>query len=430
MPNDALNALTATEIARRIADGATSSEQVVRACIARIEAREQTVRAWAFLDPDPALEQARARDREPARGPLHGVPVGVKDIIDTADMPTRMGSPIYEGRRTSHDASCVALLRAAGAVILGKTETCEFAGMTPGATTNPRDPARSPGGSSSGSAAGVADLMVPVAFGTQTGGSVLRPSSYCGIVGFKPTFGTFNLRGVFPAAQSLDTLGLHARTLDDVELLTAVLVGRPPAPGPAMERPPAVGLCRTHLWDAAEPETRAAIEDAAVRLAEAGATVRDVALPDGFEGLSAAREAINAHERAQVMAHEWAHDRERISDRLRSTIERGLDLPFDEYVSALELAEDCRRRFTGMFDGLDLLLAPCVDGEAPTGLEYTGNPRFQELWTLLHAPTLTLPTHAGPNGLPVGIQLVGPHRGDDHLLAAARWVWDRLGSAR
>ena len=341
------------------------------------------------------------------------MPIGVKDIIDTADLPTEMGSPIYRGHRPATDAACVALVRAAGAVILGKTVTCEFAGMTPGATTNPHDVAHTPGGSSSGSGAAVADFMVPAAFGTQTGGSVLRPAAYCGVFGFKPTFGAFNRRGVYPAAESLDTIGLIARSLDDLELMGAVLELRPPSAPRPLERPPRIGLCRTPLWDKAQPETVAAIEDAAARLGRAGARVREIVLPDEFAGLrNAARETINNYERAAAMAHEWSSHRELISERLRKRIELGRAMPHAEYLAALRLGEDCRARLPAVFDDLDVLLAPCANGEAPRGLDDTGDPGFQAIWTILHTPALTLPTHRGPNGLPVGIQLVARRHED------------------
>ena len=250
---------------------------------------------------------ARELDRGPIRGALHGVPIGIKDVIDTADQPTEMGSPIYRGHRPACDAACVALLRAAGAVILGKTVTCEFAGMTAGPTTNPHNPAHTPGGSSSGSAAAVADLMLPAALGTQTGGSVLRPAAYCGVIGYKPTFGAFNRAGLKFAAESLDTIGLMARSLDDIELVTSVLLGGQPGAPVALGAAPAIGLCRTPLWDTAQPETKHAVEDAAARLAQAGAAVREVVLPADFAGLkTAARETINNYERSKSMAAEWA----------------------------------------------------------------------------------------------------------------------------
>ncbi len=277
-----LSKLTATEIVRATTAGEITCEAVTRACLERIAAREGVIHAWASIDPELALAQARALDRGTERGPLHGVPVGVKDIIDTFDQPTEMGSPIYRGHRPAADAACVALVRAAGAVILGKTVTCEFAGMQPGITTNPHDTERTPGGSSSGSGAAVADRMVPVAFGTQTGGSVLRPAAYCGVFGFKPTFGAFNRRGVFPAAESLDTLGLIARSLDDIELVSDVLELRPSSKPAPLNRAPRIGLCRTPLWATAQPETAAAVEDAAAKLGKAGADIREIVLARGI----------------------------------------------------------------------------------------------------------------------------------------------------
>jgi amidase len=338
-----------------------------------------------------------------------------------------MGSPIYRGHRAACDAACVALLRAAGAIILGKTVTAEFAGMTPGPTANPHDLAHTPGGSSSGSAAAVADFMLPAALGTQTGGSVLRPAAYCGVVGYKPTYNAFNRAGLKFAAESLDTIGLIARSIDDIALLTAALLGASPAALASVESAPSIGLCRTPLWDTAQPETRHAVEDAAARLAKAGARMREIALPAEFAGLrTAARETINQYERSKSMAAEWASHREQISERLRRVIERGLEMPYADYLAALQLGENCRAQLDEVFGGLDVLLAPCVTGEAPAGLESTGDPSFQAIWTILHVPTMSLPTHRGPNGLPVGIQLVGRRHDDPRLFACGRWVWERL----
>src|SRR6266853_222462 len=244
-PAPHLNELSATEIVRGIAAGAFTCEAVTRACLARIADQEGVVRAWTNFDPEIALAQARALDRAATRGPLHGMPIGVKDVLDTFDMPTEMGSPIYRGNRPGADAACVALARAAGAVILGKTVTCEFAGVTAGATTNPHDETRTPGGSSSGSGAAVADCMVPVAFGSQTGGSVLRPASYCGVIGYKPTYNAFNRFGLKFAAEGLDTIGLITRSLDDIALVRAVLLGQAPTPISAMPAPPRVGFAKT-----------------------------------------------------------------------------------------------------------------------------------------------------------------------------------------
>jgi Asp-tRNA(Asn)/Glu-tRNA(Gln) amidotransferase A subunit family amidase len=427
----ALNTLTATEIVRATTAGEITCEAIVRDCLARIEAREGEVRAWAGYDPELALRAAKNLDQARERGPLHGVPIGVKDVIDTFDQPTEMGSPIYRGHRPAADAACVGLTRAAGAVMLGKTITCEFAGMQPNVTRNPHNTAHTPGGSSSGSGAAVADHMVPVAFGTQTGGSVLRPSSYCGVFGFKPTFGAFNRRGVFPAAESLDTIGVIARTLDDVELVSAVLELRKPVAPAALDRTPRIGLCRTPMWDKALPETVAAIEDTARRLAQAGAQVREITLPDQFSGLrNAARETINNYERAATMAHEFNTSRDKISERLRKRIELGRAMPHTEYIAAQRLGEECRARLAAVFDGCDVLLTPTCNGEAPRGLDETGDPGFQAIWTMLYTPALTLPTHRGPNNLPVGIQLVALPHDDRRLFACARWVWQQLGAPK
>jgi amidase len=425
----ALNELSAVEIATKIARGEITCEAVVRDCAARIAARDGTIKAWVNFDPEIALKQASALDRGPSRGPLHGVPIGVKDIIDTFDMPTEMGSPIYRGHRPRADASCVALLRRAGAVILGKTVTCEFAGMAPSATTNPHNPAHTPGGSSSGSGAAVADHMVPAALGTQTGGSVLRPASYCGVFGYKPTYNTFNKAGVWPAAESIDTIGWLARSLDDIELLTDVLRMQAPQPPRRPSAAPRIGLCRTDMWDAAQPESQAAVEQAAQRLGNAGATVREIELPGPFVGLHVlARGAINNYERAACMAFEWDAHPDQLSPQMHRYVEAGGKTPRAEYIAAWQRVEACRALLPQVFEGLDVLLVPCVAGEAPKGLTATGDPRMQAVWTALHTPAMTLPTHRGPNNLPVGIQLVAQRYDDDRLFACARWIWEKIGA--
>jgi amidase len=427
--SERLNEFSATAIAAKIAAGEATCEAVVRDCVARIAARDDVVKAWVNFDADLALAAARALDRGPRRGPLHGVPVGVKDIIDTFDMPTELGSPIYRGHRPRADAACVALLRRAGAVILGKTATCEFAGMAPAATTNPHNPAYTPGGSSSGSAAAVADDMVPAALGTQTGGSVLRPSSYCGIFGFKPTYNSFNKAGVKPAAESIDTIGLIARSIDDIELVTAVLRMQTPQPPRRLAGAPRIGLCRTQLWDAAQGETKAAVENAAAALGDAGATVREVELPETFAGLHIiARGTLNYYERAACMAFEWDHHREALSRQMRHAIENGQKTSRDDYIAAWRRVDECRALLPTVFEGLDVLLVPCVPGEAPKGLASTGDPSMQAMWTALHTPTMTLPTHRGPDDLPVGIQLVAQRYDDDRLIACARWIWRHIGA--
>ena len=421
-----LHELSATEIAEGVRSGTFGAEAVAESCLERISIRDGTVQAWEFLDPELVRLQARAIDASKHTGLMAGVPVGIKDIIDTSDMPTEMGSPIYADNRPKRDADCVALLRAAGAVIVGKTVTCEFAGLTPGRTANPHDPDHSPGGSSSGSAAAVADRMVPVALGTQTGGSVIRPSSYCGIVGYKPSFGTFSLAGVFPAAPSLDTLGLHARTIDDLGLAASVLTRRSAGPVVPPARAPEIGVVRTWLWDEAEPETRRAVEDAARRLEASGARVSETELSVEFRELAEVRGIINAVERAATLKDAWAGDRERISAGMRKTIEEGLGVSRSEYEDALRLLEACRKASDAAFGTCDAFLTPAVDGEAPSGLGDTGSPRFQALWTMLRTPAVTLPAGIGPGGLPVGVQLVARFRQDDMLLRLVRWAEETL----
>ena len=423
MPASAPNILSLISAAAAIECGAMTSEALVSACLAHIAARENVVQAWSALDADNALAQARACDAKQRLGPLRGVPIAIKDVIDTSDYPTQMGSSIYAGHRTIGDASCVALMRAAGAVVLGKTVTCEFAGSFPGATTNPLDASRTPGGSSSGSAAAVADFMVPLAFGTQTGGSILRPASFCGIVGYKPTYGFFNREGLKFAAESLDTIGLFARKVEDVAFVGDVLVGRVPKALSAWHMPPRVGLCRTYLWDEkAQPECRTLLASVAATLRQSGADVRDVALPAHFTQLTAARAIINDVERARSLAWEWAVHREQISPTLRATIARGLATDDTDYRAALGFAEVARSAFDAVIEPCDVLLTPCVNGEAPIGLHDAGDPAFQSLWTLLHVPTVTIPAGRGPNGMPVGVQLVGRRGADRTLLSVALWL--------
>ena len=422
-----LNQLTASEVARRIAAGEISSEDVVADCLAHIRIREPDVLAWQHLDEELALDQARQRDGEHPAGPLHGVPVGVKDTYDTHDMPTTWGSPIYADRRPPADAAVVALLRAAGAVILGKTVTTEFAGLDPGKTRNPHDAGRTPGGSSSGSAAAVADHMVPVAFGSQTAGSVIRPAAFCGAVGFKPSFGVISRRGMAPIADERDTVGYMARSVEDIALLTAVLTVRS---GVKLDRPRAaprrVGVCRTHLWPEVDPCAADALDDAARQLAASGATLVDVELPAQFAELAQPQMNLMGFQTARTFAHEWHTDRDRIGPKFQELIGIGLDASYEDYLAACRMAAACRADLAEMLEQVDFLLTVSAKGEAPEGLDSTGDMRFQSMWTFLHVPCITLPTAQGPNGLPVGVQLVGPYLGDDALLVDAHWAAQRL----
>ncbi|MFN3889214.1 MAG: amidase [Beijerinckiaceae bacterium] len=420
--NARLRSLSAVEAAGAIARGEITSQALVRALIERIEERDGTVRAGAAFDPDHALAQARACDDGRAAGPLRGVPVGVKDVLNTFDYPTQMGSPIYDGWRSRNDASCVAMLRNAGAVTLGKTVTCEFAGTHPYDTANPLDPARTPGGSSSGSAAAVADFMVPVALGTQTGGSVLRPASFCGLVGFKPTFGGYNREGLRFAAESLDTIGLIARSVEDAAFCDDVLRGAAPAQIAPFGNAPRVGLCRTFMWELAQPESRACVAAVVRQIEAAGARVEEFELPSHFTALTKARAIINDVERARSLAWEWTAHRDRLSPALQKTMASGFKVSDAEYRDALRQVASARLEVDAILRRYDVVVAPAVNGEAPVGLHYAGDPSFQALWTLLHVPSITLPAHRGPNRMPVGIQVVAPAGEDRTLLRAALWM--------
>ncbi len=421
-----LNQLTATQIVQAVAAGKATCEGVARACLDHIAEREPHVQAWQFLDPDLVLEQARALDRRGTAGALQGVPIGMKDIIDTCDMPTQYGSPIYEGHRPAADAACVALARKAGAVIMGKTVTTEFANRHPGKTMNPFDPRRTPGGSSSGSAAAVGDFMAPLGVGTQTTASTIRPAAFCGCVGYRPTWGDLRCVGVKEAAGSLDTLGLIARSVDDIALFRDVLLGAKAAPLPDTDAAPRIGFCRTPMWDQCEPRTQILLEDLARALSAAGADVKDVALPADFARIPDAHQWISSFEFSRNFTWEIDNHWERISTTLRNgRLKDGLSCTFEQYREARDFAERLRATLNDVFGDRDVLLVPAVAGEAPVGLNSTGNASFCTIWTTMHVPAMTLPLFRGPNGLPVGAQFVARRNADRKLMAACRWVTQR-----
>ncbi|HVQ62333.1 MAG TPA: amidase [Burkholderiales bacterium] len=423
----ALHLLTASEIVQAIAARKTTAEAVARACLERIASREPEVQAWQFLDPELVLEQARALDGSGKAGPLQGVPVGLKDIIDTCDMPTEYGTPIHAGHRPRIDAACVALTRRAGGIVMGKTVTTEFANRHPGKTMHPMDPRRTPGGSSSGSAAAVGDGMVPLALGTQTTASTIRPASFCGCVGYRPTWGDVRMHGVMEAAGSLDTLGVIARSVEDVALYRDVLLGVPPRPLAGETPAPRIGFCRTPFWDRCEPATQKLLEDCAARLARSGAKLSELTLPAEFERVEDAHRWISSFEFARNRAWEIDRHWERISETLRNKrLKDGLACSFEQYREAKSFAARMRRRLHELLEDYDVLLAPSASGEAPLGLAATGDASFCVIWTTAHVPAVTLPLFTGPAGLPVGAQLVARRNNDRPLLEAARWVLRRL----
>ena len=422
-----LNALTASEAAAKLADGAITSEALVRDCLARIEAREGAVKAWAFLDPDLALAQARARDAEPRRGTLHGMPIGIKDIFDTTDMPTGHGFPPYQGKSWGVDSACVAAFRAAGMVILGKTVTTEFACPSPLQTTNPHDPVRTPGVSSSGSGAAVADFMVPLANGTQTGGSVIGPSANCGVYGYKASLDGLDRTGLRHCKKSIDTLGLMGRSVSDLILARAASVGSDPVA--AASSAPRIALLRTPYWDQAEPCMQNAVEQSAAMLAEAGATVTELDLPPLFTEIEPHFAVVNGWEGCQVLAAEIRDHRAAFNAHNLERVQFVEGLSEADYVASGRALDAARAAMDDLFGNFDLFLTPSLTGEAPVGLTEVRTAVFARLWTQMYTPAVNLPLFEGPNGMPVCIQLVGRRDSDDTTLANAAWADAALRAA-
>lgn len=421
------NRLSASEAARLLQRRELSAEQLMRECLARIDAREAEVHAFVHLDAEAALAQARALDAGPVRGTLHGLPLAVKDIFDTADMPTECGSPIFAGNRPRVDAAAVALCREAGAIVVGKTVTTELANMTAGVTRNPHNPAHSPGGSSSGSAAAVADFMVPLSLGTQTAGSIIRPAACCGIVGIKPSFGRVPRAGVKPNADSMDTVGGFGRTVADAALLASVLTGDARLRETPVPEALRIGLAAGPDWARAEGDVVACWELAVRVLAPVAARCEDALLPADFADVAAVQSAIQAAETAQALTFEHHRHRAQLSEALVALLDHGCRVDAVTLAAHRARAERWRREVDVLFERYDVLLAPSAVDEAPEGLQFTGDPVFCRPWSLLGLPCVHLPLGSGSNRLPVGLQLVGRF-GDDHrLLAAAQWVMRRLG---
>ena len=379
----------------------------LRTCLARVDARDDAVRGWSHVD----------RRASGGPGPLAGVVVGVKDVIDVAAMPTTHGSPIYANHIAARDAESVARLRAAGAVILGKTVTAEFATYSPGPTVNPRKPGHTPGGSSSGSAAVVADGQADLALGTQTAGSVIRPASFCGVLAFKPTHGRYPLGGVLETAPNLDTLGLFARDLALLDAADAVLAQDASVADP--HRPLRVGLCRTPAWPQADAEMRQALTGFAATLERAGCLVRDVELPQPFGALGDAQALIHRREAWRALGAIRAEHPDEVSDAFKAMIDAGAADSEGDYQAARALQEECRALMDTALRDVDLLLAPGAPGAAPQGLASTGDPAFQRIWTAVGAPCLGFPAAWREDGLPLGLQLIARPGADRQLLADA-----------
>ncbi|MEX2643120.1 MAG: amidase [Acetobacterales bacterium] len=417
-----LNRQDVAQLASAVAAGKLRAEAVVEACLARAAERDGEVKAFAHLAGDAALAEARRLDKAGSTGPLHGIPVVVKDVIDTAGMPTSYGSEIWKGHVPALDAACVAQVKAAGGIVLGKTVTTEFALRTPGPTANPHNLAHTPGGSSQGTAAAVADFMAPLGFGTQTAGSVGRPAAYCGVVGYKPTYNLINRAGLKFAAENLDTIGVMGRSVPDVALLVGALANATLGAFEAKASPPRIGFCRSPLWGKAEDYTHALLEQSAATLAKAGAKVVDLDLPAACGDLVDAQATICTYEIGRALAWEYAHHPKLMSDPLRERVGKGVAMKQDVYLAARKTQERCIAEAAGIWSDVDILLTPAAQGEAPKGLQATGDPMFSTIWTTLHLPCVVLPVAKGPTGLPLAVQVVGPRHADAAMLTAAHWV--------
>ena len=431
-------ALGAADAARAIRDGNMKSEELVQACLDRISAFEPTVQAWAHLSAEHALEQARGIDQRRYKGqeigPLGGVPVGIKDIFDTVDYPTEYGSPIHKGRQTIDDASTVAQLRQAGAVIMGKTVTTEFAVYAPGKTTNPHDVSRTPGGSSSGSAAAVASFMVPLALGSQTNGSTIRPASFCGVVGYKPSFGLISRRGALRQSPPLDQVGVFARSVEDAGLMAQHMmhydeydaamrpVAMPPLAQAATEMPPlppSFAFVPSPAWDQAEPGTQEAFSELADFL---GDQAQRLALAEVYDEVFEWQRRVMEAGLAKNFAADFDRASDQISPQLTEMVERGRKVMAVDYNLGLDRQVAFERGLDEVFEDFDVILTPATQGEAPVGLDATGSPSFCTLWTFTGLPAITLPLMQGENDMPLGVQLVGKKGGDARLLRVASWL--------
>ena len=413
--------LTAREAAQLIRDREISSVELTRACLERIAARNDTVHAFVHYDAEFSLEQARLADSTPARSPLHGIPFAVKDVIDTCDFPTECGTSIHRGRRPGNDARCVSLMREAGGVLLGKVVTTEYAMFTPNATRHPQNPAYTPGGSSSGTAAAVADRMVPIAFGNQTAGSLIRPAAFCGVYGLKPTHGTTDGAGIMPLQLYFDTLGYMARGLGDLQDFYSIVRGENETRTWELARRPKLAICQTHQWQFAAPETRTLLARAATQLSDLGFAVETFALPPDYAELVSLHRRILYRGIADSLSDDFTRASADMSAGLREVIAEGRACTDQRYAEDRATADEYRATVNDCFGDFDALLCPSAPGEAPAGTG-TGDPVFQVSWTLLGVPCLNLPMGTGPQQLPLGLQLIGRRHADADLMAVGEEI--------
>jgi Asp-tRNA(Asn)/Glu-tRNA(Gln) amidotransferase A subunit family amidase len=422
--------LSALDLARRIEAGTLSPAAVMDICAQAIAEREAEIGAFVQLDLDRAHAHARDGARALAALPLRGLPVGVKDIFDTSDFATGYGATFYAGHRPVCDAAAVAMLRRAGGLVVGKTVTTELAHAFPGRTRNPHHREHTPGGSSSGSAAAVAAGMLPLAFGTQTAGSVIRPAAFCGVAGYKPSFRMIPMVGVKCFAWSLDTAGLFGAAVADVAFAAAALTGRDLRVDADAPVSPRIGIARTHIWDQASADMQRAVEHAARAAQAAGADLREVTLPDILERAWEAQAVVQDYEAARALAFEYDHYRDRIAPTLRTLLENGNGIPAERYDAARRITRHARHALADLFVDYDALLTPSAPGAAPHGLGSTGLPIFNRLWTLMGVPCVNVPGLTDAGGLPLGVQVVGRFGRDRTTLAAAAFIQAAIGTTR
>lgn len=412
--------LSATQMLAAMESGTLQPREVAQACLERIAERNAEIQAFTSFNAEQTLAAASALGEFDSSRPLFGLPFAVKDVIDTADLPTAYGSPIYDGHLPPTNAACVTVSQEHGGVLLGKVATCEFATQTPCSTRNPLDPRRTPGGSSSGSAAAVADYMAPFAFGTQTTGSTVRPAVYCGVVGTKPSYGLINNAGLKPLSPEQDTLTLFTRDVLDAACVLYGLHGTRMQTLPDVV--PRIGVLRSSQWHYARPETLAAIESLISSMSAKGAAITEMTMPAELEAMVEIQGRISAYEARHSLANERLFHHDQLSPRLQARLQQEQHTTPDEYFDFKRRARIARRIAADLFRDVDVLLYPASEGEAELGLAETGSPRYGGLWTLMHLPCVSQPIAAGPSGMPLGAQLIGAYGDDFRVLAASHFM--------
>lgn len=422
-----LTELTGLKAAELIRKREISSVELTKACLERINQRNQDVGAWCHIDEEFSLSQAQIADASEPKSLLHGVPFGVKDVIDTKDFPTEYGSKIYKGRQPTRDADCVTLMRDAGAVLLGKCVTTEFAMFTPNQTRNPYNLAHTAGGSSSGTGAAVGDNTVPIAYGNQTAGSLIRPAAYCGVYGLKPTHGLGEGAGVMQMQPLFDTLGYMGRSIEDLQVFFGIATKTNQTREWKGDRNPRIGICRTYQWDSAQSESRKVLEETMSQLASQGVEVEYFDLPPEYAGLVETHRTVLYKGLSLSLAEPYEKYGDQLSDGLHDILAEGRSICAETYAAEYGKVQSFRAKVNDTFSHYDAILCPSAPGEAPAGMA-TGSPIFQVTWTLLGVPCLNLPVATGPQGLPVGVQLIGRRHDDANLLAIGKEIMNRIST--